>query len=215
MGAPFLTNRRYSALTNVADLWKLRRYVIMATVSTGFEPDMMSPADTTMNAGSSARCRVAFYGRKNRTDAAGLRDLGRQFATCRRLAVGRVFTRYFYDLPAPVDEVLELAVHGASGPPLWHGGWAELAESLSTREREFDAIVCADFERLSCRWRALGIQRKAQAAAYGVPILYADQPWLTSRIATSETRQFPNQVSVMLPEYRCALTQSTRPADGR
>jgi hypothetical protein len=168
-----------------------------------------------MEAGSFTRCRVAFYGRKNRTDPAGLRDLGRQFAACRRFAEGRVFTRYFYDLPAPVDELLELAVHGACGPPTWHGGWAELVESLSTRERGFDAIVCADVERLSCRWRALGIQREAQAAAYGVPILYADQPWLTSRIAKLETGQFRTRVSARLAEYRCALTQPNRPVDGR
>lgn len=215
MGAPNLTNRRYSALTNLVDLWKLRRYVIMATVSTKFGPDLISAADTTMDAGLSARCRVAFYGRKNRADAAGLRDLGRQFAACRRVVGGRVFTRYFYDLPAPVDELLELAVHGAGGPPLWHGGWAELAEPLSTRERGFDAIVCADFERLSCRWRDLGIQREAQAAAYGVPIRYADQPWRTSRIAKSETGQLLNRASATLAEYRSTLTQSNRPADGR
>lgn len=185
--------------------------MVVASTRSGSQTVGVSTVDT----GSCAFQRVAFYGRTNRTDAAGLRDLGRQFIACQRVGEGNaVFTRYFYDLPAPIDDLLELAVHGASGPPERHGGWAELATSLSTRGCGFDAIVCADFELLSCRWLVLGIHREEHAAAHGVPILYADRPWSRVRIAMSETSRFLNAVAAMVADRHYISTPSRGTVDG-
>lgn len=145
----------------------------------------VTPGGATAAGGSPVLWRVAFYGRKNRADAVGVRALGRQFLACQRAAEGKaVFTRYFYDLPVPVDEVLELAVHGASGPLRRHGGWTELATLLPAADRGFDAIVCSDVDRLS-RSAATGCEREELAAAHGVAVLYADMRWLPSLTATA------------------------------
>lgn len=132
----------------------------------------------------SVLARLAFYGGKNQAGGAGIRDLGWQLHACQRAADSHVFTRYFYDLPVVVDEPLELAVHDAGGPPRRDGGWTELVAVLPATDRAFDAIVCSDFDRLSCN-SAVTFEPEELAAAHGVAVLYADMHWPRSLADTA------------------------------
>jgi hypothetical protein len=67
----------------------------------------------------------------------------------------------FYDLPATHDRSSGptfLPLPG--GPPAYHGGWQQLADSLAAEQHDFDLVVCASLDRISRR----GTQLRERAA---------------------------------------------------
>jgi hypothetical protein len=118
--------------------------------------------------------RLAFYGRTNVGGITGVHILAGQLDACLHAAEDRAsITAFFYDLPAPLDELTVLAVRGAGGPPCRDGGWDDLAAAIPTPDRGFEAIVCATPGRLSVSLHEVE-QRIALAARHGVPVATAE-----------------------------------------
>jgi len=120
--------------------------------------------------------RVAFWGYTNDRGLDAALPLTRQFRSCQAALDGRAaIGRYFYATPEPVSDLLMLVLRDAGGPPCCDGGWDELAAVLPAADRGFDAIICADIDRIGRRAE----RRRARLdllADHDVAILCADEP---------------------------------------
>lgn len=69
---------------------------------------------TPIHTGHSGRRSTGYT---NQSDIEGIRELAWQFVSCLGSTEGRLWVnRFYYDLPTPIDGIMELAVHGAGGP---------------------------------------------------------------------------------------------------
>lgn len=106
----------------------------------------------------------------------------------------REISRFFYETPVPVSDLMMLAVRGAGGPSHRDGGWDDLAVVLPAADRGFDAIVCESIDRIGRNTMRV-LDRENLVAKYGATILRADAPWtefsqVTARRSDRMWRQF-------------------------
>jgi len=94
--------------------------------------------------------RLAFYGRTNHTGEKAGTDVSRQYRACSAIAAEHgAMTQWYYDAPHALDGRSCLNVRDVEsrlGTP--RGDCRELAIRIADPDREFDAIVCAAFDRL-------------------------------------------------------------------
>jgi hypothetical protein len=123
-----------------------------------------------------SRVQLAFWGYTNSPGADAAVNLARQLRRCEGALDGRAeITRFFYEMPQPVNDLMALAVRDAGGPSHYDGGWDDLAAALPIADRGFEAIICHSADRLG-RVFSRGLAKELLAAEHGVPILSADQP---------------------------------------
>lgn len=119
--------------------------------------------------------RLAFWGYTNGYGADAAPKLARQLRRCEVALDGRAaITRFFYETPERVSDLMVLAVRGAGGPSHHDGVWDDLAAVLPAAGRGFDAIICERIDRLG-RICSRVLAREQLAADHGVAILSADQ----------------------------------------
>lgn len=122
--------------------------------------------------------RLAFWGYTNAHEADAVLALARQLRDCDAVLDGRAeVSRFFYDTPAPISDLMVLAVRGAGGPSHRDGGWEELSAIVPAPDRGFDAIICQSAERVA-RQITRVLSWEKFVAAHGATILYANEPWL-------------------------------------
>lgn len=124
--------------------------------------------------------RLAFWGYTNSRGVDAALNLARQLRRCEHALNDRAeISRFFYETPQPVSDIMALAVRSAGGPCQCDGGWDDLAAVLPTAERGFDAIICASVDRVGRISNRL-LEREPIAAECGVATLTADELMLDS-----------------------------------
>jgi hypothetical protein len=120
--------------------------------------------------------RLAFWGYTNSCGATAALALARQLRACEAALDGRAeITRFFYETPEPINDLMILAVRGAGGPSQRDGGWDQLAAALPCVDRDFDAVICESLDRIGrTSTRVLG--RERLVAKHGATILCANEP---------------------------------------
>lgn len=139
-----------------------------------------SPASTARSrpgaSTSDGDLRCACYARTNKPSIEAVIDLARQYRSCIAVVdeLG-VMTRLFFDAPGVSRVVAVRVLRSMAILVRDEGSRDDLTTALAGPDRDFQAIICADMDRLPRRSR----QRApllAAADAAGVRWIVADQP---------------------------------------
>ncbi len=153
--------------------------------------------------------RLAFWGYTNSCGATAVLALARQLRACEAVIDGRAeITRFFYETPGPIDDLMILAVRGAGGPLQWDGGWDQLATALPSADRGFDAIICESFDRIGRNvMRVFG--REHLVAEHGATILCANEPWPElSEFVAAPSDRLRRRITMALGEDSYAMANA-------
>jgi hypothetical protein len=153
--------------------------------------------------------RVAFWGCTNSCGITAVLALARQLRACEAaLGCHAEITRFFYDTPEPVNDLMILAVRGAGGPSQWDGDWDQLAAALPDVDRGFDAIICESLDRVG-RNSMRVLRRERLVAEHGATILSANEPLpqLPKFVATTSDR-LRRRITTSLGEDSYAMARA-------